>query len=145
MVSFRPHYGPGVDPASNRNEYQEYALWSKGVRCVGLTTIPPSCVECLEIWALQPPGILRACPGEIALPLQLCYSSCVPWKCTLLILTILCIFWVNPVFLWERDNCVDELGRMWVAEVSDVTEENDSNPEMPLHFPRFLKRVITGL
>jgi len=22
--SFRPHYGPGVDSASNRNEYQEY-------------------------------------------------------------------------------------------------------------------------
>jgi hypothetical protein len=24
--SFRPHYGPGVDSASNRNEYQEYFL-----------------------------------------------------------------------------------------------------------------------
>jgi len=23
------HYGPGVDPASNRNEYQEYFLWVK--------------------------------------------------------------------------------------------------------------------
>ena len=23
---FRPHYGPGVDAASNRNEYQEYFL-----------------------------------------------------------------------------------------------------------------------
>jgi hypothetical protein len=22
----RPHYGPGVDSASNRNEYQEYSL-----------------------------------------------------------------------------------------------------------------------
>ena len=27
--SFRPHYGPGIDSASNRNEYQEYLL---GVR-----------------------------------------------------------------------------------------------------------------
>jgi hypothetical protein len=27
--SFRPHYGPGVDSASNRNEYQEYILWVK--------------------------------------------------------------------------------------------------------------------
>ena len=26
MKSFRSHYGPGVDPASNRNEYQEYFL-----------------------------------------------------------------------------------------------------------------------
>jgi len=23
--SFQPHYGPGVDSASNRNEYQEYS------------------------------------------------------------------------------------------------------------------------
>jgi len=27
------------------------------------TTLPPSCVDCLEIWELQPPGTLRACPG----------------------------------------------------------------------------------
>jgi len=25
-LSFRPHCGPGVDSASNRNEYQEYFL-----------------------------------------------------------------------------------------------------------------------
>ena len=30
--SFRPHHGPGVDSASNRNEYQEYFL---GVKAVG--------------------------------------------------------------------------------------------------------------
>jgi len=24
IYSFRSHYGPGVDSASNRNEYQEY-------------------------------------------------------------------------------------------------------------------------
>jgi hypothetical protein len=29
---------PGVDLASNRNEYQEYFLGGKGGRCVGLTT-----------------------------------------------------------------------------------------------------------
>jgi len=28
--SFRPHYGPGVDSGSNRNEYQEYILGGKG-------------------------------------------------------------------------------------------------------------------
>jgi len=26
IKSFRSHYGPGVDPASNRNEYQEHFL-----------------------------------------------------------------------------------------------------------------------
>ena len=35
----------------------------KGGRCVGLTTLPPSCADCLEIWEPQPPGTLRACPG----------------------------------------------------------------------------------
>ena len=35
----------------------------KGGRCIGLTTLLPSCVDCLEIWEPQPPGTLRACPG----------------------------------------------------------------------------------
>jgi len=61
--SFRPHYGPGFDSASNRNEYQEYFLSGKGGRFVGLTTLPPSCADCLEIWEPEPPGTLRACPG----------------------------------------------------------------------------------
>ena len=30
--SFRSHYGPGVDSASNRNEYQEHSL---GVKAAG--------------------------------------------------------------------------------------------------------------
>ena len=62
-LPFRPHYGPGVDLASNRNEYQEYFLGDKGGRCVGLTTLPRSCADCLEIWEPQPLGTLRACPG----------------------------------------------------------------------------------
>jgi hypothetical protein len=61
--SSRPHYGSGVDSASNRNEYHEYFLCGKGGRCVGLTTLPPSRADCLEIWKPQPPGTLRACPG----------------------------------------------------------------------------------
>jgi hypothetical protein len=42
---------------STRNIYS-----GKGGRCVGLT-LPPSCVDCLEIWDPKPPGTLRACPG----------------------------------------------------------------------------------
>jgi hypothetical protein len=42
-------YGAGFDSASNRNEYHEYFLGGKGGRCVELTTLPPSCAECLEI------------------------------------------------------------------------------------------------
>ena len=37
--------------------------WSKDGRCVGLTTLPPSCADCLEIWEPQPPETLRTCPG----------------------------------------------------------------------------------
>jgi hypothetical protein len=36
---------------------------SKGGRCVGLTTLPHSCADCLEIWEPQPLGTLRVCPG----------------------------------------------------------------------------------
>jgi hypothetical protein len=36
---------------------------SKGGWCVGLTTLPPSCADCLEIWEPQPPGTLWVCPG----------------------------------------------------------------------------------
>jgi hypothetical protein len=36
----------------------------KGGRCVKLTTLPSSCVDCLEIWESRPPGTLRDCPGQ---------------------------------------------------------------------------------
>jgi len=29
----------------------------------GMTTLRPSCANCLEIWKPQNPGTLRACPG----------------------------------------------------------------------------------
>ena len=35
----------------------------KGGRCVGLTILPPSCADCLEIWEPQTPGTLRECLG----------------------------------------------------------------------------------
>ena len=35
----------------------------KGGRCVGLTTLLPSCADCLEIWEPQPPATLRASRG----------------------------------------------------------------------------------
>ena len=42
----------------------------KGSRCVGLTPLPPSCADCLEIWETELPrtfGACQACNG-IALP-----------------------------------------------------------------------------
>ena len=37
-----------------------YVLVGKGGRYVGLTTLPPSFADCLEIL-----GALRACPGQV--------------------------------------------------------------------------------
>jgi hypothetical protein len=58
-----PHYGPGVDSASNRNEYQQYFLGAKGGRYVGLPTLLHLCADCLEIWEPQSPGTLWASSG----------------------------------------------------------------------------------
>jgi hypothetical protein len=41
MKSFRSHCGPGVDSASNINEYREYFLRGKGGRCLRLVSLPP--------------------------------------------------------------------------------------------------------
>jgi hypothetical protein len=46
------------DSASNRNEYQESFLGGKGGRCLGLTTLPLSCADCLKTWEPRPPGAL---------------------------------------------------------------------------------------
>jgi len=41
--SFRPHYGPGVDSASNRNEYKEKFL---GVMAAGAQDWQPTIFLC---------------------------------------------------------------------------------------------------
>jgi len=61
--SFRPYHDPGVDSGPSEDEYQEYFLGGKCGRCVGLTTLPPSCADCLEIWEPQTPGTLWATPA----------------------------------------------------------------------------------
>jgi len=50
-LSLEQKWVPGIFPGG------------EGGQCVGLTTLPPSCVDCVEIWEPQPPGTLRACPG----------------------------------------------------------------------------------
>jgi len=73
--SFWPHCGPEVDSASNRNEYQEYFLR------VGLTTLPPTCADCLEISEPHPPGTLRPVMGLLCLCLYIyiCVNSSFKW------------------------------------------------------------------
>jgi len=88
--SFRPHYGPEVDSASNRNEYQEYFLRDKGGLCVGLTILLSSCAIASKSGSLnllEPSGPVQACNG-IAFYISLCcrylQSPSSSWtKCTL--------------------------------------------------------------
>jgi len=66
IKSFRWHYGPWVDSASKRNEYQEYFLGVKSGRCVRLTTLPPSCVVVTKSGSLnflETSGPVQACNG----------------------------------------------------------------------------------
>jgi hypothetical protein len=66
---FQQKYDPEVDSARNRNENQDYILGGKGGRYVRLTTLLPSCTNCIKIWKPQTPVIL-----ENFLPTCLWYS-----------------------------------------------------------------------
>jgi hypothetical protein len=60
-VEFFIEYDPGVDSASNRNEYQEYFLVGKDGRCVGLTVLLPLYSHFTAICEPETPGALGAC------------------------------------------------------------------------------------
>ena len=80
IKSFRSNYGPGVDSAFNRNEYQEYFLGDKGGRCVRLIALPLSCAVVMKsgnLNFLEPSG-----------PLQTCNGTALPFYKQLLIITV---------------------------------------------------------
>ena len=53
IKSIRSHYDPGVDPASNRNEFQQHFLGGKGDQYVRLTTLPSPCAVVMEFGNLN--------------------------------------------------------------------------------------------
>ena len=66
IKSFRSHYGPGVDSAFNRNEYQEHFLGGKGGRCLRLINLPPSRAVVMksgDLNFLDFSGPVQACNG----------------------------------------------------------------------------------
>ena len=74
--SFRPHYGPGVDSAPNRNEYQEYFLGVKAVGAYGWQPRHlhmPIVLKSGSLTLLETSGPVQACI-EMALHLHVnCY------------------------------------------------------------------------
>jgi hypothetical protein len=63
-----PHYDPGVNRASKRNEHQGSSLVGKGDRCFELTILPPSCAGFLRILGAStswtPMGVSRLAQGQ---------------------------------------------------------------------------------
>jgi len=53
----------GLTQPVTRMSTRRYLLGVKGARFVGLTTLLPSCADCLESWESQPPGTVQACTG----------------------------------------------------------------------------------
>jgi hypothetical protein len=67
---FRSHYGPGVDSASNRNEYPGVFPGGKGGRCVRLTTYHHLVLLSRNLGALtssKPLGLSRPVTGLLYL------------------------------------------------------------------------------
>jgi len=79
------------------------SLWQKWVpevfpvgKGVGLTTLPSSCADCLEIWEPQPPepwGPVQACNG-VALHLPFYKDD------DKLVTELLCCVWVSSPWKW---------------------------------------------
>ena len=50
---------PGSTQPLTEMSTRNISLGDKGGRCVGLTTLPPSCAICLEMCEPEPAGTLR--------------------------------------------------------------------------------------
>jgi hypothetical protein len=62
----RSQYDPMVDSASDRNDNQGYLLVGERGRCIGPTTLPPSCADRLEILGSHTLGATRTLEAVIS-------------------------------------------------------------------------------
>ena len=113
IKSSRSHYGPGVDAAFNRNEYQEYFVGVKRpARKSG--NLPPSCAVVTKSGyhnLLAPSGPVQACNGT-ALAFFTLYCKKIPGNERVLstsfhnclvqayYLLIVCTCWIASKTLW---------------------------------------------
>jgi hypothetical protein len=123
----------------------------KGGRCVRLTTSPPSCTECHEIWDPKHPGVLWVTPGllrdsftfllQADLINYLSILLFVLWDCFICVLFIvLCYLYLYVVLFllsttWLLTQCVNK----W--ELNSVELNYYINMFSPKHL-FFLQTVI---
>jgi hypothetical protein len=85
---FRPHYGPEVDSASNRNEYQEYFLGVKAAGAYGWQSRHlhvPTVLKSGTLNLQEPSGPVKACNG---IDLLRSYSNRIPAMFALILIPL---------------------------------------------------------
>ena len=112
--SFRPHYGPGVDSACNRNEYQEYFLGVKAAGAQGWQPYHlhvPIVLKSGSLKLLEPSGPVQACAGD-------CFSLS---RSLHLLHRFFSTSFVSKFQIWEHEI---QLGRDTSCQVDVAPPEN---------------------